>query len=140
MEWCGFRTANAGGGIKNDYRKSTRENRGTSDMKFKGHSKYNAKRVTVDGIIFHSKREAAYYQNLCLQMRAGEIDRFERQVKFVLIPKQDGEREVAYFADFVTYKDNKRVAVIDVKGVRLPEYVIKRKLMRWVYGIKILEV
>ena len=30
--------------------------------------------------------------------------------------------------------------VEDAKGVRTPEYVIKRKLMLWVHGIKVHEV
>ena len=103
-------------------------------------SKYNARKTTVDGIIFDSKKEAEYYRYLCQQMKDGKIDAFERQVRFDLIPSQPGERPVFYKADFVTYKGDCRLDVIDCKGMRLAEYVIKRKLLLWVHGIKIKEV
>lgn len=103
-------------------------------------SKYNARKTTIDGIIFHSKKEANYYLVLCQQMRDKKIDSFKRQVKFELVPPQDGERAVNYVADFITYKDDCEIDVIDVKGMRLSDYIIKRKLMLWVHGIKIKEV
>ena len=94
----------------------------------------------LPGIVFDSKHEAEYYLYLCQQLKEKRIDRFERQVRFDLIPSQPGERPVFYKADFVTYKGDKRLDVIDCKGMRLPVYVIKRKLMLWVHGIKIKEV
>jgi hypothetical protein len=103
-------------------------------------SKYNAVKTEVDGIIFHSKKEAAYYKVLCQEMRDKKIDSFERQVKFELVPPQAGERAVNYIADFITYKDGKVMDVIDVKGMRLSDYVIKRKLLLWIFNIKIREV
>ncbi len=49
-------------------------------------------------------------------------------------------RERAYFADFV-YRDKAGNCVAeDAKGVRTKEYVIKRKLMLHVYGIRITEI
>ena len=103
-------------------------------------SKYNSRKTTIDGIIFDSKKEAEYYRYLCQQMKDGKIDSFERQVRFDLISSQPGERPVYYKADFVTSKNGKRLDVIDCKGMRLPVYIIKRKLMLWVHGIKIKEV
>lgn len=58
------------------------------------------------------------------------------------------ERAVTYIADFVYFETelleingvtvkaplDKRSIVEDVKGVRTPEYVIKRKLFRYLYG------
>lgn len=49
------------------------------------------------------------------------------------------ERPVEYRADFVYIQDGQLV-VEDAKGVRTPDYIIKRKLMLWLYGIKIREV
>ena len=49
------------------------------------------------------------------------------------------ERGVYYIADFVYYRDGEYV-VEDAKGVRTKEYIIKRKLMLYVHGIKIKEV
>lgn len=50
------------------------------------------------------------------------------------------ERRCEYVADFV-YRDRQgRLVVEDVKGVRTKEYIIKKKLMLWVYGIEVKEV
>lgn len=87
----------------------------------------------------------------------GKIKELQRQVKYVLLPaqrepdtigKRGGikkgmliEREVAYYADFV-YKlgDTETVIVEDTKGMRTTDYIIKRKMMLYFYGIKIKEL
>lgn len=109
-------------------------------------TKYNNKKITVDGQIFDSKKEANRYKELRLLEKAGGIKDLRTQVKFKLIPAQRDEatgkvieRECSYKADFVYEEDGKTV-VEDVKGFRTKEYVIKRKLMLWRYGIKIREV
>lgn len=102
-------------------------------------SKYgNIKTVTSDGITHDSIREANRWCELKLLERAGKISDLQRQVKFELIPKQDGERPVYYIADFV-YVENGREVVEDAKGKRTKEYIIKRKLMLYFHGIKIKE-
>lgn len=50
------------------------------------------------------------------------------------------ERKVEYRADFVYFDAEDNLVVEDAKGVRTPDYIIKRKLMLWLYGIKIREV
>jgi hypothetical protein len=113
-------------------------------------NKYNAKKVIVDGIQFDSRKEANRYYELKLLERAGEITDLELQKEFELIPAQriDGkvvERAVKYKADFV-YKENGKTVVEDVKGYRDPssagyaKFVLKRKLMLYVHGIRIREV
>ena len=102
-------------------------------------SKYNATKTVIDSITFASKREAARYTELKLMQRSGLISDLRRQVKYELIPKQQGERAVSYIADFVYTEDGKTV-VEDVKGVRTPVYKIKKKLMLWRHGVKIREV
>lgn len=107
-------------------------------------SKYRAVKVTMDGKIFDSKKEARRYVILKDMERHGEIRDLQTQVRFQLIPSQreNGkciEREVSYKADFV-YWQNGKMIVEDTKGVRTPEYVIKRKLMLWVHGIKVKEI
>lgn len=122
---------------------------------WKKQSKYRNKKVVLDGITFDSKREAKRYRELLLLEQAGEISDIQRQVKFVLIPaqrepdtvgpkggKRKGrtiEREVTYIADFVYWK-NGALVVEDVKGFRKESYIIKRKMMLWVHGIRIVEV
>lgn len=109
-------------------------------------TKYNNKKITVNGQVFDSKKEANRYKELLLLEKAGAIKDLRMQVKFTLIPAQRDEatgkvveRECSYKADFVYEEDGKTV-VEDVKGFRTKEYIIKRKLMMWRYGIRIMEV
>lgn len=126
-------------------------------------NKYSNQKVTIDGITFDSKREANRYCELKLLERAGEIIGLKMQVKYLLIPAQyetydrygkkgqrlkDGQRllekECAYVADFV-YQDahTGELVVEDVKSEatkKKESYIIKRKLMLSVYGIKIREI
>ena len=87
---------------------------------------------------FDSKKEAARYQELLLLERAGQIRNLRRQTRWELIPKQEGERAVSWVADFV-YNENGEEVWEDCKGYRTPLYILKRKLVLWVYGKKIRE-
>jgi hypothetical protein len=102
-------------------------------------SKYgNIKTVTSDGIKHDSIKEANRWCELLLLQRAGMIQDLQRQVKYELIPKQEGERAVYYIADFV-YTENDKKVVEDVKGMRTKEYKLKKKMMLYFHGIKIKE-
>ena len=116
-------------------------------------TKYNAKKIAG----FDSKKEWRRYGELTMLERAGKITDLRTQVKYVLIPAQREpdimgprggrkpgkliEHECSYVADFV-YHDlaTGETVVEDTKGFRTKDYVIKRKLMLWVHGIKIREV
>jgi len=99
-------------------------------------NKYGAKRTNG----YASKREAARAAELKMLERAGEISDLKEQVRYELIPAQPGERNVCYFSDF-TYNDKAGNPVCeDVKGMKTPLYIVKRKLLLWVHGIKIREV
>ena len=118
-------------------------------------AKYHNRKITRDGVTFDSRKEFRRYEELQLLQQAGEIANLRRQVKFVLIPTQREpsqigtrggvkkgkllERECAYIADFV-YTENGKIVVEDTKGIRTKDYIIKRKLMLRVYGIRIREV
>lgn len=107
-------------------------------------SKYhNAKVKDLDGQTYDSKREYRRWNDLQLLERAGMIKDLRRQVKFVLIPAQriNGkvvERECSYIADF-TYEADGKTVVEDCKGFRTDTYKLKRKMMLYKYGIRILE-
>lgn len=99
--------------------------------------KYSAKPTEVDGITFDSKREAEYYQELKLLERAGEITRIELQPEYILQEpfRKNGKhhRAIKYRADFkVTYADG-TTRIIDVKGMKTPEFRIKQKLFEFKY-------
>lgn len=107
-------------------------------------SKYGSRKVTVDGMTFDSRKEYLRFCELRLLEKAGEITDLKTQVKFELIPSQklDGkvvERPVHYIADFV-YKQGGRTVVEDTKGFKTKDYILKRKLMLHVHGIRIREV
>ena len=107
-------------------------------------SKYKSRKVTVGGITFDSRKEYTRWVELILLLKSGQISDLKRQVKFELIPSQriDGkvvERACSYVADFV-YTENGKTVVEDTKGFKTPEYIIKRKLMLYIHGIRIVEV
>ena len=121
-------------------------------------SKYHARKVMQDGEVFDSIKERNRYNELLLLEKAGEISGLKRQVKYLLIPEyrepdttgpRGGihkgkviERAVYYIADFVYFvPDNSggEWVVEDTKGVRTPDYILKRKLMFDRHGIRIRE-
>lgn len=129
-------------------------------MKTYSKSKYHNKAVTVDNIRFASLKEANRYKELLLLVKAGKIKNLRLQVPYELVPAQYEivhrvsektgrplqdklvclERSCNYIADF-TYEDEQgNVVVEDTKGLRTSDYVIKRKLMLHVHGIRIHEV
>ena len=107
-------------------------------------AKYGNRKIIRDGIEFDSIKECQRYCELKLMQRAGVISDLQMQVSFELLPSQriDGkvvERAVNYIADFV-YQQNGLKVVEDTKGMRTKDYIIKRKLMLYVHGIRIVEV
>ena len=102
-------------------------------------SKYGNQKVVIGNQIFDSGREYKRWCELKLLERAGEISDLRRQVKYELIPPQDGERACNYIADFV-YTENGKTVVEDAKGYRTKEYIIKRKLLLQKFGLRISEV
>ncbi len=121
--------------------------------------KYGNKKITVDGVTFDSRKEYLRWCELCLLEKAGQIADLQRQVKYELIPAQyeeyeryspktgkrlkNGlrcvEKECSYIADFV-YKQDGKTIVEDTKGFKTEAYIIKRKLMLYVHGIRIHEI
>ena len=127
-------------------------------------SKYHSKKITREGVTFDSVKEYKRFRELSLLERAGEISDLKKQVPFELIPSQyeeiptgeiykRGERKgqpkfkrvcvensVKYIADFVYSDKGGKIHVEDTKGFKTTDYIIKRKLMLHVHGIKIKEI
>ena len=106
--------------------------------------KYGNRKTEVDGILFHSRKEAERWVELRMLENAGEIAGLQRQVPFTLIKGQrwsDGKkrRDTIYKADFV-YFENGMLTVEDVKGVRTEAYKLKKALMKDRFNIEIREV
>lgn len=102
-----------------------------------GRSKYHAKKTTVDGITFDSRREADRYLVLKSMEEDGAIEDLRRQVRYELVPAFDVDgkhyRPAFYVADFVYVEDGKEV-VEDVKGMATDVYRLKSKLFARRYG------
>lgn len=75
----------------------------------KGKSKYKAKKTSIDGHSFDSLKEANYYEELKLRLRAGEIRGFCIQPTFILAPN------LKYKADFIVFNNDGSSEIIDVK-------------------------
>ena len=112
--------------------------------------KFRNIKTEYNGIKFDSRKEANRYAELRLMERAGAIYELRRQVVFEIIPTQKDEttgelveRPARYIADFV-YRDafTHKLIVEDVKSnaTKTPEYILKRKLMYYRFGIRITEV
>ena len=125
-------------------------------MKWNYYNKYKSHKTNVNGVIFDSKKEYNRYIELTLLSRSGAIKGLKRQVKFELIPAQYEpdiinprgkvkkgkliERAVSYIADFVYTDENGKTVVEDTKGFRTKDYIIKRKLLLYMHGIRIKEI
>lgn len=119
-------------------------------------NKYKNHRVFRYGQWFDSEHEADRFFELSMLQRAGRISDLQTQVSFELIPtqrepdtvgKRGGikpgkciEKSCVYYADFV-YKDRDGNTVVeDAKGMKTEAYKIKKKLMLYRHGIRIVEV
>ena len=118
-------------------------------------NKYRNKKIQVNGETFDSMKELRRWRDLKLLEKAGEITELRRQVPFELLPNQREpdkigprggikkgriiERKAVYVADFV-YKDRAgREVIEDCKGMRTRDYILKRKLILFRFGIRIME-
>lgn len=89
-------------------------------------------------IVFDSKKEAAYYDELMVLQAAGIVRDIRLQVQFLLqaayTSAETGERyrAINYLADFTYDKRENgewKHHVVDVKGRRTKDYIMKKKLM-----------
>jgi hypothetical protein len=104
-------------------------------------SKYgNKQTLSSDGLVFGSQLECRRYEELLILQRIGEVVELQRQVRWRLVPCQVGERAVEYVADFQYFDKSGKLHVEDTKGFRTKDYIIKRKLMLWIHGVRIEEV
>lgn len=110
--------------------------------------------------IFDSQKELDRWYMLQTMEQRGEISELQRQVPYTLVPSQYTkvlktvrkkevlkdkrvEAPITYKADFQYRLPSGKLIVEDVKSEvtrKLPEYVMKRKLMLWVHGIRLTEI
>ena len=107
--------------------------------RFGSRSKYNNKKVTINGIKFDSKWESERYLYIKALERAGTVKDLELQVRFAL--EVNEQKICTYIADFRYKKQDMNgiwtEIVEDAKGVETPEFKLKKKLMKACLGIEI---
>ena len=120
-------------------------------------NKYGNHKTRVDGMTFDSIREGRYYIYLRDLLRKGEISNLRMQVPFEVVPavyteevvhlkrndktvRKCVQKAVHYIADFV-YTDTAsgKEVVVDAKGYKTKEYILKKKMMLAFKGIEIVE-
>lgn len=111
--------------------------------KARKHQKYRNRVTETDDGRFDSEAEYRHWCHLKVRQRVGEISDLKRQVVFELAPAvviQGPKRPpIRYIAD-MTYLEDGKTVVADVKGAVTPEYRMKRHLMKAVHGIDIKEI
>lgn len=104
-------------------------------------SKYHNRKTDVQGITFDSCKEANRYQELLYMQKAGLIRNIELQPRYDLVV--NSQKLGFYKADFrYEMVDTSSVVVEDVKSpaTRTPLYVLKRKLVKALYNVEVVEV
>ncbi len=103
-------------------------------------SKFGNIRVKIDGFTFDSKMEARRYQELKLLEKAGKIHSIEVHRRFPL--EFNGVHICIYESDFCYWMrttNGTRYIVEDVKGHRTDVFKLKKKLMKAIHGLDVLE-
>ena len=96
-------------------------------------NKYNARKTTVCGHTFDSRREAEIYLDLLSRKQHGEIIRIGLQPSYTLLAgfkdnQGNKQKPITYTADFfVSYADG-HSEVIEVKGMKTRDYLLRKKL------------
>jgi len=102
-------------------------------------SKWHNKKCIYKDLKFDSFKERDRFKDLELMEKAGLISSLRCQVPFEIVPKVGKNRAVHYIADFVYFNEQGERVVEDSKGARTNVYKHKKKLMRHVHGVEILE-
>ena len=106
-------------------------------------NKYRNKKLVVDGITFHSQKEANFYSDLLLKKNANLIKDFEMQVRFDI--NVNNKHIAKYFLDFKVINLDDSINYYDVKGkdkvsgkwITTSVFALKKKLVEAIYGIVI---
>lgn len=95
----------------------------------KRRNKYGAKKTTIDGILFHSQKEAKRYVVLKNLLACGEIKNLELQPR---VPIYVNDKKVCdYVGDFRYENADGDLILEDVKSeaTKTPVYRLKKKLL-----------
>jgi hypothetical protein len=93
----------------------------------KNGNKYRAKSTIYNDICYHSKFEAAYAEALDLSLKAGDILKWERQVRLPL--EINGYHITNYYIDFIVYHLDGSREFVETKGFQTPEWQMKWRIL-----------
>jgi hypothetical protein len=100
-------------------------------------SKYGSQKVEAEGMVFDSKIEYRYYQQLKWLEANKQILFFRLQPRYLLQEafEKNGKkyRRIDYLADFEIHNLDGSIDVVDVKGFCTPVFELKRKLFEHKY-------
>lgn len=88
--------------------------------------------------MYDSKKEAEYAFRLDVLKQAGEVVKWDRQIRLPL--DVNGQKVCTYIVDFVVTCRDGSIEYVDVKGYKTDVYKLKKKLVKAVLGIDIKEV
>jgi hypothetical protein len=111
--------------------------------KSRKHQKYRNKVLETDEGRFDSEAEYRHWCHLKIRQRVKEITNLQRQVVFELAPSvviQGRKRPPLRYVADMTYIEDGKTVVADVKGAVTDAYRIKRHLMASVHGVEIREI
>ena len=104
-------------------------------------NKYGAKKIEIDGHVFDSRLEGRYYEHLLYLMNDGVVESFEMKKSYTLLDKfphpKTGKtvRAIKYTPDFeVIYADG-HVEVVDTKGMKTRDFIMRCKMFMFRYQI-----
>lgn len=95
-------------------------------------SKYKNKTKTYNGVTYHSILEANYAEELDWRKKNGEVKDWKRQVKIPLTV--NGVHIDNYFIDFIVELQNGSLQLVEVKGMELPLWIMKWRLLQALLG------
>ena len=99
-------------------------------------NKYNARKTEYNGVTYDSKKEAMRAQQLDNMLANGDIINIERQVPIRCVI--NGKLICKLVCDFVYTLADNSVVHEDVKGMVLPVFKLKQKLVKAMHGIDII--
>lgn len=89
-------------------------------------SKYNNKTQEYNGLRYDSIKEAQYAEELDWRVKAGEVERWERQVKVDL--RVNGVHIANYFCDFKVWLTDGTIQYHEVKGFETDVWRMKWRI------------
>lgn len=94
-------------------------------------NKYNAKSTVYNGYSYHSKKEASYAMELDWKIKAGLVEKWERQVKLDL--RVNDHHICKYYIDFKVYYTDGHIEYVEVKGFETDVWRLKWRVTEAIF-------